>query len=133
MKHLKRFNFNKDLKEFCENHLVYLLDDGFTISTMSATEHDDSGIYIQIYKDGYSRWSLLQDSFIPFLHILSRKYKMLNISALGVKAAVCFSGRFKAVRGSSYYFYPLQEVLDESSERGFPNVVDKIILKVDNR
>lgn len=81
MKHLKRFNersyyFNINVvREFCEESLAYLLDDGLTIRT-----HDNMDNVICINIDSNNlMWSDVKDSFIPFLIIINDKYNIRRI------------------------------------------------------
>ena len=74
MKHLKRFNENnneEDLKDFCETHLAYLLDDNnFELNVDSFNDHTQGGIYrgqIRIENNEGFKWDDIKDYFIPFL------------------------------------------------------------------
>jgi hypothetical protein len=73
MKHIKRFNENNDeddLKDFCEIHLAYLLDDyNFELGV------DDIGFIrgcsdagqIRLENEEGFKWDDIKDCFIPFL------------------------------------------------------------------
>jgi len=80
MKHLKRFNENnneEDLKDFCETHLAYLLDDyNFElyvddINDDSMRSLSDSG-QIRIENTEGFKWDDIKDYFIPFLKQLDK-------------------------------------------------------------
>ena len=79
MKHLKRFNENnneEDLKDFCETHLAYLLDDyNFELYVDSFNDHTQGGIYrgqIRIENNEGFKWDDIKDYFIPFLKQLDK-------------------------------------------------------------
>ena len=68
-----------ELKEFCDNSLAYLLDDGYALT------FNESGRVTQINfvkpntdveHIGYSwmNWDEIKDSFIPFLKVLDKQY-----------------------------------------------------------
>lgn len=77
MKHLKKFNeaVNKqELKEFCEEYLAYLMDEGFEIEIVS--EDGLEFIHIYDYQDRPFQWSEVKDHFIPFLRMLELNYNL---------------------------------------------------------
>lgn len=79
MKHIKRFNESneEDLKDFCETHLAYLLDDyNFElyvddINDDSMRSLSDSG-QIRIENTEGFKWDDIKDYFIPFLKQLDK-------------------------------------------------------------
>ncbi len=98
MIHLKRFNegikWNKDrpvLLKFCEEHLAYLLDEGFDVSVRlhkmenSAYKNGirDEG-YISltsnkennVFKRNSFKWNDVKEDLIPFLEMLIIKYEL---------------------------------------------------------
>jgi hypothetical protein len=97
MRYLKTFesvDFEKDLRDFCETYLAYLLDDGdFELSVIwqgsiyNVVTPDKDYHIIKIckldYSDSYTRatgfnWLQVKDYFIPFLHMLNNKYSILQ-------------------------------------------------------
>lgn len=101
MKHLKRFNEAKDnwtnikagdVLDFANNsHLVYLLDEGYTIDVRrpSGGPHDDNDLlsdrsYIRIINlEGTVRaipksWNEIKDYFIPFLERFVNEFGLLS-------------------------------------------------------
>lgn len=84
MKHLRRFNegLKQELKDFCETHLAYLIDEGFRVA-ISKFEGDD---YHQImlgyatdgsgYGNNNRLWSQMKDHVLPFLHFLFKYYEL---------------------------------------------------------
>lgn len=89
MKHLKPFNESKEnlqqeVKDFCDNSLVYLLDDGFNITVMNTQKHPESGhLIVTLGMPGPSSrfvpfsWDQVKDYYIPFLQILVRRYELI--------------------------------------------------------
>jgi len=74
MRYLKPFNENnneEDLKDFCETHLAYLLDD--TNFELGVDDYTQTGIFhsrggqIRLENDKGFYWDDIKDYFIPFL------------------------------------------------------------------
>jgi hypothetical protein len=106
MKYLRRFNEGlssneyDELKEFCENCLAYLLDDGFEVKfsdRLGNDENDSSFLvdsdyfWVDLYgsQDDESNWNLFRDSinyswdevkdyYIPFIKLINNKYKLVS-------------------------------------------------------
>lgn len=75
----KRNLFAKELKEFCEINLVYLIDMGFRIFIIDGIESGGSfnGFKINIVRSNNNdrvSWDEIKDYFIPFFHFLDKKY-----------------------------------------------------------
>lgn len=80
-----------ELKEFSENCLAYLLDDGFEIATYTMV-HRSAAIWID--KPGTMKktrigfeWDEVKDYYIPFVQLLAKRYQL---------------ARFEQVRGVDY-------------------------------
>jgi len=89
MRYLKTFesvDLENDLKDFCETYLAYLLDGDFELS-----------VHFFVKKQGYSRncyninlvklndygatgftWNEVKDYYIPFIHMLSKEYEIMD-------------------------------------------------------
>lgn len=89
MRYLKKFesiDLEKDLKDFCETYLAYLLDGDFELS-----------VHFFVKKQGYSRncyninlvklndygatgftWNEVKDYYIPFIHMLDKQYEIMD-------------------------------------------------------
>lgn len=88
MRYLRRFNENlfgeEELQDFCETYLAYLLDDGFEVSVEKLYDHNRkesecTSILIRKSVDNKERlfyWSHVKDYIIPFITLLSKKYKL---------------------------------------------------------
>jgi len=96
MRHLKRFNestddiaqvcdiFNEELKDFCENNLAYLLDEGVEVevketpglsAALNLNWYNPQTIKITL-QDNPKLWSEIKDHMIPFLIRLNNEYKI---------------------------------------------------------
>ena len=100
MKHIKPFNeanvtgqFLNDLREFCEMNLVYLMDDGLSVSVVkhpiNREDMDNSHLSFvtlrypldfSIEKD----WNDIKDSIIPFFTRLDREYNVITFDKLPI-------------------------------------------------
>lgn len=82
MKHLKRFNesINEyDLKDYCETHLAYLMDEGLEVRI----DNDRSDLFVTLYlyqSNGHGRpWSEIKDQIMPFLHRFNNVYEINSL------------------------------------------------------
>lgn len=134
MKHLKRYNESIDhddfneLKEFTENCLVYLLDEGFQIEFVDpqgdpygdrqefwASLNTELTLWIYLYgptnDEGDNRnfsWQEVKDYYIPFIQLLKNRYELFNDQI-----------RFKVQTGRrfdehSFMDYKIEEVINDS-------------------
>lgn len=99
MIYLRRFNeslsdYLEQLKDFCEENLVYLLDEGFQLKYDTQVIHfpeirtikqdGDAGVNVKIMCPNYhwgsnianTHWSEIKDYIIPFLQRLCNKYQL---------------------------------------------------------
>ena len=111
MKHLKRFNENIDtqeLKEFVEDCLVYLLDEGFIIDVEPAFKEPGSYDVVLSIKGVGPNWDKLSDHYIPFLQLLSKKYHLSDANKFIEDKQVKVGSNYS---GTTYYSY--DEVLND--------------------
>ena len=115
MKYLKRYgvihslleqssNLSEDdfteLKDFCDNSLAYLLDDGYEIKL----RRYETYMIVTLYfpgdnydtNDSYSttgefHWNDVKDYYIPFLQLLSRRYKLGTLQNKTKRGGIFFS------------------------------------------
>jgi hypothetical protein len=117
MKHLRRFNEDltqdelRDLKEFCESCLAYLLDEGFEIDYEKGTGDfhwiDLWGSKDEEYDNPISyTWDQVKDYYIPFIQLLKSRYKLVD-SIIYVKIG---AGQDFA---TSFEQYTFDEVLND--------------------
>jgi hypothetical protein len=94
MRYLKTFesiDLEKDLRDFCETYLAYLLDGDFELSVIwnghgyLGREQDDYNINLcKLNWDlGWGKatgftWNEVKDSYIPFLHMLNKDYEIMD-------------------------------------------------------
>jgi hypothetical protein len=108
MKHLRRFNeklsddFISELKEFCETHLAYLLDEDFSIGYRILNNSGRNDIHIpsiEIVIRSTSknpmknslpfRWDEVSNHIIPFIHFLNIKYCLTQKTSYYGTGIVC--------------------------------------------
>lgn len=80
MKHIKPFNENVDsfeLKDFCENNLAYLLDDGVQVDITNTGPFNGIALFECRITSNYKEWSSIKDHMIPFLTRLQNKYNII--------------------------------------------------------
>jgi hypothetical protein len=73
-----------DVKEFSEDRLVYLMDDGFEIGTTDNPVTDRSNNYAgcictRIVKHSGFTWEEITDRFSPYIYMLNKQYHILEI------------------------------------------------------
>lgn len=74
------------LNDLCEQHLTYLLDDGFVydvdinpdIGKDNSDLYDTGDIIIRLDKDERFSWDEIKDRFIPFLIMLNKDFNVLE-------------------------------------------------------
>lgn len=95
MKYLKKFNEGSltstlttemvaDLRDFCRDHLAYLIDEGFTVRVTPTFYGNECDIFI--FKEVTERftdivtndWSSIKDQIIPFLYMLNKHYTIIE-------------------------------------------------------
>lgn len=96
MKHLRPFNENKDnlkeeLKDFCDNSLAYLYDEGYDISISLRDQvkyPEKQHLLVSLGLKGQEPnpwelycWNDVKDYYIPFLQRLTRRYELLAYPA----------------------------------------------------
>jgi hypothetical protein len=82
LKIFESFNDTKELREFCEDHLVYLLDDGIKIQIELGNDDYQYALFIQRFGGGF-QWNDIKDHFIPFLVMLSKRYSIDGLIRFG--------------------------------------------------
>ena len=146
MKHLKRFNESlqpdeiDELKDFCENSLAYLLDDGYNVSLSMRDQlkyPDKPYIIVSLglleavaYAYGFEPrkfyWNDVKDYYIPFLQLLVRRYELLPY----LDDAAHIYVRFNTTSGFRYL--SLDQVINDKTGLDYPilginlQILDKI-------
>jgi hypothetical protein len=131
------FQFQEELKDFCETHLAYLVDDGYSISVATNTislkrfdEQNDNQIYASLIDCNEDivdtiddprnfNWDNIKNSFIPFIQHLSKQYNLEKIYIYGYPE-----------QGDEMlsYCYKLQQILDDDN---IAPVIYSIFLRID--
>ena len=130
MKYLKSFNEKKnyqeifsDVKELCEELLVYLLDDTSYKLDYFSVKNTLSIEFLKREKTSFS-WDDIKEDYIPFIEILSSKYKIYEFSERDGKSKVSVSIDYlkeprtkeNAFQKTFYGFsenYTLEEILND--------------------
>jgi hypothetical protein len=130
MIYLKKFNesqgdFKEQLKDFCETHLAYLLDNGFIVDI---NEFDDlEGYEIAIKQDevtapgGYKRqplftWDDVKDYIGPFILYLDREYKLFKADEKSGKVDIGDIGIVQSELDSLFEPFNVEEIIKVNYE-----------------
>lgn len=116
MKHLRRYNEGltddevEELKDFCESSLAYLLDDGYDVYIREW----NVGFHVVFGLPGtedseYFYWNDVKDYYIPFLKLLSRRYKLGTYSVNGKSGNVFFNSDNSA-------YYTIDQVINDEND-----------------
>ena len=117
MKHLRRYNEGltddevEELKDFCESSLAYLLDDGYDVYIQREW---NVGFHVVFGLPGtedseYFYWNDVKDYYIPFLKLLSRRYKLGTYSVNGKSGNVFFNSDNSA-------YYTIDQVINDEND-----------------
>ena len=129
MKHLKRFNESltdnevEELKDFCESSLVYLLDDGYDVY-IQREWNVGFHVLFGLPNDNFL-WNDVKDYYIPFLQLLSRRYKLGNYGhGHGHDSEVYFQGPVECV--------PVERVINDELPSSYSlwGISVKVISKI---
>lgn len=119
MKYLKKFleNLNEcelqELQEFCDNSLVYLIDDGFVIDFFGKVNDDFHLIILNKQKNVFN-WNDIKDYYIPFLKLLSR-YELDSYDNPTLSLKVLFSQN-KVANETPVRYLTLDQVINDEIE-----------------
>ena len=80
-------DFKEDLEDFAEDHLAYLIDDGFSVKTTDSHLYGSGYTKIRIEleellnseHDKDFTWDQIEDKFVPFIYMLNRDYSISEI------------------------------------------------------
>lgn len=116
MKYLKRFNesvdFEERLKDFCETHLAYLLDEGFEVVLQDLNETYDSEITVKRDDKGTFTWNEVKDHIVPFIIHLNKEYKLYKTRGVKINDI----GYIQSELSSLYEPFSIEKISDESYE-----------------
>lgn len=98
MKYLKLFENYYSLFNFCEDHLIELIDNGFHI-IIDESEQTKYLYYLNIRRAGAETlWDNIKDVIIPFTQILNNKYDIIQIT----------------LKGYSTYRFSIKDILEDN-------------------
>ncbi len=137
MKHLKKFNESlepvevDELKDFCENCLAYLLDDGYNVSVSmrDQVKYPDKPyiiVSLGLLEPRKFYWNDVKDYYIPFLQMLQRRYELLPYLDASAHIYVCFN------TASGFRYLSLDQVINDKTGLDYPiwginlQIIDKI-------
>ena len=86
MKYLKKFNESKidlqDVKEYCNECLVYLIDEGFVVNVTSPSYY---GYEVEFRKEPLKSFDFesIKVDFLTFLEAIQEKYNIIDIDRFG--------------------------------------------------
>ena len=116
----------EELEDFCDTHLSYLTDEGFSIEYEERYGGHFTNVTIRHSKredNKYSHdfsWDEIKDRFIPFLQMLSKEYKLFNFHHEDFNCkrnqVVCMR-RLDDLLSSDYYSY--EDVIKDTINADF--------------
>lgn len=128
MKYLKSFNEKKnyqeifsDVKELCEESLVYLLDDPSYSLEFFSIQNTLSIVFLKKEKTSFS-WDDIKEDYIPFIEILSSKYNIHTSERTGKEVSTTYLKEYlerdgyappKKVFRQEGKDYTLEEILND--------------------
>ena len=125
MKHLKKFNesINEyDLKDYCETHLAYLMDEGLEVKI----DDYEGDLFVALYlyqSNGHGRpWSEIKDQIMPFLHRFNNVYEINSLEDGSDKFIVVQVNRVLHL-GSKEIYLSYDELENLPNEK----IIEKII------
>ena len=104
----------EEIEDFCDTHLAYLTDDNFSINY---AEHYGGNVTELTIKTlsvtQLFTWEQVKDHFIPFLHMLSKEYKLFNFHFEDFDCKKNEFVCFKTFMGSKHY-YSYDDVISDN-------------------
>ena len=115
-----------ELNELCEQHLVYLKDEGFIYTIdMNEDNQGDLILTLQRNKEEFS-WDEIKDRFIPFLIMLQRNFKPLS----NVEFILGTKYMFTTTNENFKIEHLINDTLSFTSFKAIDNIIE-IIIKID--
>jgi hypothetical protein len=123
MKYLKLFeSFNKEsLTDLCDTCLAYLMDDGYEYEIQEFDWLDykiikfdnklieNKSSYWPYRNENFFKWSDVKDQIIPFLKMLSRQYRIMEIKM----DVICEYNNGNGVEQKTFMEYYISSLIDD--------------------
>jgi hypothetical protein len=124
MKYLKRFNesanFEERLKDFCETHLTYLLDEGFEVVLKDLDETYDCEITVIREDQRTFTWNEVKDHIVPFIIHLNKEYELYKSDDCDddeyLPVKIGDIGYIQSELSTLYEPFSIKEISDENYE-----------------
>lgn len=125
MRYLKRFNesegnFKDQLRDFCETHLAYLLDNGFIIEINEFEDLDGFEIIIKKEEENNRQplftWEEVKNYIGPFVFYLDREYELYKAPEKIGKSEPGDVGIVQSQIDSLFEPFNVEEISDENYE-----------------
>ena len=125
-------NLLDEVKDFTEQSLAYLVDEGWEIdfsiwnTRKGYIPVDSRCINISIEKDEGTSWDLIKDKILPFLQLLERRYELEDSSRnRSDKPYVIYDESMSGI------CYSLQDLFDEEDLKYL--IIDKISITINDK
>lgn len=150
MKHLRRFNENtdhyfyteknkEDLREFCHENLIALLDEGFSIvitkrdSLAVNNKNHKKGFIVNLNKRTGFTWDEIKDYYLPFLDRLSKVYAIEPVITLDLSQIIS-----NLITDNQYVpvgreHYKIEDLEKYDGEEGPSIKISRILVMVEGR
>jgi hypothetical protein len=125
MRYLKRFNesegnFKEQLRDFCETHLAYLLDNGFIVELNEFEDLDGFEIIIKKVEEDNRQplftWEEVKNYIGPFVFYLDREYELYKAPEKIGKSEPGDVGIVQSQIDSLFEPFNVEEIGDENYE-----------------
>lgn len=126
MRYLKRFNesqgdFKEQLRDFCETHLAYLLDNGFMVEINEFDELDGFELLIKKEEEDLLRnplftWEEVKNYIGPFVFYLDKEYELYKAPEKIGKSEPGDVGAVQSQIDSLFEPFNVEEIGDDNYE-----------------
>jgi hypothetical protein len=119
-------NLLDEVKDFTEQSLAYLVDEGWEIDFKIWHKGYSRCINISIENDESISWDLIKDKILPFLQLLERRYELEDSSRnRSDKPYVIYDESMSGI------CYSLQDLFDEEDLKYL--ILDKISITINDK
>ena len=121
----------EELEDFCDTHLAYLTDKNFSTNYLEFYGGNLTELTIRTMNiTQIFTWDEVKDYFIPFLHMLSKEYRLFDFHFEDFNCkkdkVICF----KTFMGHSYY-YSYEDVINDNIDTNiFTNSYGLYLIKI---